>query len=435
MTSVACVGGPFRAHEGGGPDKDDGHSGAVDDSRPALEAIYHPDRRDYASFREAYSGLLEPNYLPFMVHRFSRNTAAGEALVFCRWAEDQMPIPVVIETPHIPEALQDEFNPIDPAEYVEAADDALAVWQAELEGLVRFERVDAPGSGRLAIELKGERAPVPVPDRQRLGRVEALVDSCRASGWDRDAERMRVRFELTELEIQLADDRGLLPPTIVRRLVIHELGHALGMRGHSPSPGDVMYPVLKDSPGRDELSLQDVNSFVTLYRLPNGAHLVDLPDGDPPPRPPPAPPTGAPDISMSPFVDTRSGFEIQVPTGWLTIEEPHGVFVTNGPSWDYDVSLRIFVWPSPTIEDFLACCSGELLADSWFRHRSQIVVNGRRALKLLLEDAEGEHAQELLFVELGDGRVMLVIWEVPVEFEREWQPWRQACLNTLEIWD
>ncbi len=86
----------------------------------SAEAAYHPDRRDYATFREAHPGLLEPNYLPFMVHRFRRNAAVGDALVFCRWSESQMPILVHLETPDIPASLQDEFRPRDPELYREA---------------------------------------------------------------------------------------------------------------------------------------------------------------------------------------------------------------------------------------------------------------------------------------------------------------------------
>ncbi len=395
---------------------------------------YQPDRRDYASFREANPELLEPNYLPFMVHRFESDAAVGDALVFCRWFAGGMPIAVYIEPPVIAAALQDEFNPRRPEDYVEAVAESLGVWERELEGLVSFRRVDEPAAAALTLRIVGEEGPVPVADRQRLGVAEALQAACRSYGWDGEAQRMLVRFELPMLVIHLADERGLLPPSLVRRIAIHELGHALGMRGHSPSRGDVMYPVLSDAPGHDELSLQDVNSFLSLYRLPNGAHLADLPPGGPAARLPPAPPSGAPMLAMAPHVDARRGFELHLPAGWLRIEEPRGLFIANGPSWDYDVSLRIFVWPSPSIEDFLRCCSRGLLAGSWFRERAFVVVKGRRALKLRVEDAEGRLAQQYLFIELGDGRVMMIAAESPVEYEQAWQPWFQVCLNSLEIW-
>jgi hypothetical protein len=401
---------------------------------PPVVSAYHPDRRDYSSFRLAFPGLLEPNYLPFMVHRFARDTAQGDALIFCRWSEDQMPISVYLNEPVFDESVLDEFIPVRPHAYVQAGVDALQIWERDLDGLIRFQRVDSPEQAKLQIRLLGERAPVPVPDRQRLGAAEKLVDACRSLGWDPDADRMRVRFDLPELVVHLADESGPLPPSIVRRLVLHELGHGLGMRGHSPSPGDVMYPRLGDAPGPEELSVQDVNSFIALYELPQGARYGDVPPDGPSPRPAPAPPSGGPRVDTAPYVDARRGFEIEVPASWVRIEEPQGVFFSDGPSWDHTVSLRLFVWPAPTIERFMVCCAGDMLEGTWFRQSAWIVVGGRRTLQLRFEDAAGERAIEWLVVELGDGRVILIATESPVGYEAAWRPWFQTFLASLEIW-
>jgi predicted Zn-dependent protease len=399
---------------------------------------YHPNRPDYATFREANPGLHEPNYLPFMLHRFARSPGIADALIFCRWADAQMPIRVHVVEPSLDVGLQNEFHPIAPARFVAAAEEALEVWAEALEGAVAFERVDTPEDAMLQIVLRGTRAPRPAPGVMRLGRAEGLVDACRAYGWDADAERLRVRFSLPELEIHLADDTGLLPPTIVRRLVIHELGHALGMRGHSPSPGDVMYAELADAPGRDELSLQDVNSFLALYRLPNGTHFVDAPaEADllsTVDAPHVVPPDYA-DPDVSPYVDSEHGFEIDLPRSWVRIPEPHGGFFTDGPSWDYNASMRIFVWPSQRIEDFVACCARELLAGSWLRTRTETQHAGRRALRLEIEDSAGQTADTLLFIEIGDGRVMLVAMTRPAATALAWAAWFEASLASLEIWE
>jgi len=398
-------------------------------------APYQPDRRDYAAFRQAHPNLLEPNYLPFMAHRIPGDEVRGDALVFCRWSSEQMPIRVFIDAEAIPPELQDEFDPRPLAAYVAVLEEALATWQRELEGLVRFERVEDPREASLRLRLLAEKAPVPEAGKRVLGMTAALRGACRASGWDPDAERLRVRFELPELQIYLADDFGLLTAQQVGRVALHELGHALGMRGHSPSPGDLMYAVLRDAAGQEGLSDQDIHSFVSLYRIPNGEHLAQVPPGPPPPRPPPAPPSGAPTLSLAPWVDARFGYEIRMPAGWLRIEEAHGVFAANGPTWDHDASLRIFVWPYPTLEAFLQRFSVELFADTWLVHRAQLAVLGRRALEIEVEDAEGSLARELLFVELGDGRVMMLAAEMPVAFRREWQPWLEACIASLEIWE
>ena len=41
---------------------------------------------------------------------------------------------------------------------------------------------------------------------------------------------------------------------------------------------------------------------------------------------------------------------------------------------------------------------------------------------------------DFIFVELGDGRVMVILTECPVEVSEAWQPWFQAVLTSLEIW-
>ena len=59
-------------------------------------APYTPDRRDYAAFRAAYADVLEPNYLPFMVHRAPQSGGRDDLMIFCRWSDEEMPLPVYI---------------------------------------------------------------------------------------------------------------------------------------------------------------------------------------------------------------------------------------------------------------------------------------------------------------------------------------------------
>jgi hypothetical protein len=48
----------------------------------------------------------------------------------------------------------------------------------------------------------------------------------------------------------------------VRRVIMHELGHALGIWGHSPNPGDVM----SEDPSPARVSIADVNTLRLAYR-------------------------------------------------------------------------------------------------------------------------------------------------------------------------
>jgi hypothetical protein len=403
-------------------------------SESASDEVYRPDRRDYFAFREAYPDLVEPNYLPFMVHRMPGHTAAGDDLLFCRWSESSMPLAVYIESPSIPSELQNEFSPVAPDRLVQAVGRALETWERELEGLVRFRRVEEPAMASLRLRLIGEAAPTPESEIQVLGATEALREACRTHGWDPDSERVRVSFGVPELTVYVADGFGLLTPDQVERVAMHEIGHALGMKGHSPFSTDFMFRILHDRRAVARLSDQDVNSFVSLYRLPNGAHYGYAAPGDPPTRPDPGPPGDDPELSVGPYVDARLGFEVRTPSGWMRAPDEHGLFASNGPIWDHDASFEIFVWPYSTIESYLDRFSRELFADTWRRYSAWMVVNGRRSLAVAVEDPAGRRAMDFIFVELGDGRVMVILTECPVEVADAWRPWFQAALASLEIW-
>jgi len=63
------------------------------------------------------------------------------------------------------------------------------------------------------------------------------------------------------------DDRVALPSEIYE-VVLHEMGHALGLLGHSDDPRDIMYPHISDLPDKG-LSARDRNTLRALYAGPN----------------------------------------------------------------------------------------------------------------------------------------------------------------------
>jgi hypothetical protein len=395
---------------------------------------YRPDRREYLAFREGFPGVLEPNYLPFMVHRKPGDDASGDLLLFCRWPAEAMPLTVYVEEAVIPAALQNEFDPVDPGGFTQAVVRALETWEAELEGLVLFQQVDAAEEALLKLRVLAEEAPRPEPDVRVLGATEALRRACEPHGWDPDSERLEVSFRVPEAVLYAADDFGLLTETQVEAIAVHEIGHALGMLGHSPIPTDLMYRVLGEHTSARGLSDADVNSFVSLYRLPNGTHYGHVSPDAASPRPVPGAPSGGVELSFAPHVDARLGFELRTPAGWLRAVQRHGFFTANGPIWDHDVSFEVFVWPYATLEEYLERFGPQLFAGTWRRYSAPVVVAGRRARAVAVEDASGQWALGFHFVELGDGRVMVLLAVCPVDVEKSWRPWFEAVLASLEIW-
>jgi hypothetical protein len=57
----------------------------------------------------------------------------------------------------------------------------------------------------------------------------------------------------------------LLRQRRIAAIMLHELGHALGLWGHSPDPGDIMY----QTPTARDLTLRDITTIRRLYGLPS----------------------------------------------------------------------------------------------------------------------------------------------------------------------
>lgn len=405
------------------------------------------DRHAYFAFRARHPGLLEPNYLPFLAHRVP---SRDDALVLCRWDDDAMPLAVAIDAPRIPDTLQDEFDPKAPALYTEAARDALATWERELGGLVRF-RLAAPEEAVLRIALVGEVAPEPEPDVAVLGATalggaceigDALEQAPGAGGAAPDVARFSVRFHVSEVRLYMADRHGLLPPDQVRRNALHEVGHALGMRGHSPVPADLMYEVARDRPGADAPSPQDVNSFVSLYRLPNGTVYGRAPEpgdavatsqGAAPAGPPPGPPPGPPRLAVAPHVDSRFGYSLRLPDGWMRGETPQGIFAIDGTTWDYDASLQVIARGYDTAEAYLERHAAVHVGRGRVREERRIEIAGRTARRLVVEERLPGLAEEITVVPIGGGRVLVVIADCPAPVHGSYRPWFDAALASLRV--
>ncbi len=140
-------------------------------------------------------------------------------------------------------------------------------------------------------------------------------------------------------------------------------------------------------------------------------------------------------LALAPYVDARFGFELRVPRGWYRVESPHGVFAANGPTWDHEASIEVFVWPARTIAEFLARFERSFLSGKWFLHDARVVVDGRPALKIVVANASRDFEESFVIVEVGGGSVLMMHGMWPIDQSVGWQPWFLATLGSLEIWD
>jgi predicted Zn-dependent protease len=405
---------------------------------------YVHNRDDYFAFRATHPELLEPNYLPFMVYEVPAHPEGlasrlrgwlgggkrqGRRLVFCHWQPEDMPLQVWIEPPRGLDAFQDAPSLRSPERYVAAVEQALATWQRDLDGAVRFETAASAADADLEIQLRGERAPEPTADVRVYGAAN-VGDSCRVQGGD-PSFRLDVRYQVRDIRLYVADEHGLLLPDQVEGIARHEIGHALGMRGHSPIPADLMFEEADDRRDREGLGIPDVNSFVSLYKIPSGTVYAD-PDKPRAAEPPRLLPDGPPRLELAPHVDTRLGFEIQTPEGWPREPSPYGVVAMNGVPWDYEASFQLNVYRFATIEDFVERFGPSYLVDATLLAIHERTVAGRRAREVSVLTDIGMFEQMTL-IESGDGRVLVAVAECPSEHREAYEPWFAAVLGSLEV--
>lgn len=395
---------------------------------------FHPTRFDYGAFRSARGPdeIREPNYLPFMATRFALSGGDEDLLVLCRWDVERFPLAVAVDAPHVSPELQNEFDRLkEPNAFVDAAWNALDAWQRALGGVVSFRRVGGNQDPDLRIRLMGEVGPAPEAGVQVLG-TTPMRDACRVEGRSVWPDRVEVSYDVPEIRIYVADDHGLLPPDQVQRNVLHEIGHALGMHGHSPIPADLMYEVARDR-RVDRLSTEDVNSFRALYRQPNGTIYARVPRGADLPRGvarAPAPPV---QLAAEPFVDPRLGYSIRPAAGWNTVPASRGVVMIDGLAWDYEASFQVIVRSYPSTAQYLERHGEAHVRGGKVVQEGPLDVAGRRAFWMRVTPLEGEMIEDHVFLESGDGRVLIVIMEAPRALRADFAPWFDAMLSTLQV--
>ncbi len=170
--------------------------------------------------------------------------------VLLRWPERAMPLRVHLPPP--PAGLL-----TDPDAAREAVRLGVLGWSDVVApGLPSFVFVDDPGE-----------ADVPI------------VWSAKPRGWfiascSYEIDVFNRRLDVSHVLISgrwRGGDEAPLPQ--LEAAVLHEIGHALGLTGHSPSPGDVMYKYVTHET-RPVLSERDRRTLQALYSRPNGARVL-----------------------------------------------------------------------------------------------------------------------------------------------------------------
>jgi hypothetical protein len=170
-----------------------------------------------------------------------------------------MPIPVYI-TP-----------PPDPG-FANACIEGFEAWENKTAGMIRFVQVPMPEQAR--IQVVWEHLGLTSDNGQgALGANTTVRWKMDGAGLLRvggiplpvPTAHYKVPPQTIEVNIDVLNMRDLeTRPILLRNIVTHELGHALGLIGHSSDRCDIMYA---DSDEYSRLSQRDINTLMRLYRL------------------------------------------------------------------------------------------------------------------------------------------------------------------------
>lgn len=171
-----------------------------------------------------------------------------------------MPIPVYI-TP-----------PPDPG-FANACIEGFEAWENKTQGMIRFVQVPMPEQARITVVW------------EHLGLTndngQGALGANTTVRWKMDGAALlkvggiplpvptgphyKVPPQTIEVNIDVLNMRDLeTRPILLRNIITHELGHALGLIGHSSDRCDIMYA---DSDEYSRLSQRDINTLMRLYRL------------------------------------------------------------------------------------------------------------------------------------------------------------------------
>lgn len=167
-----------------------------------------------------------------------------------RWPQSRLPITVSIKPdPSVPGFRQ---------EYVDVLKQAFADWEQASNGFFRFEFTNDPAARlvctwtddtkKMISTAEGGHTVV-VPDSKGILKVDIILLS---------VPPMRTQK---------------ISNNYARRIDLHEIGHALGILGHSKNPNDIMFSTVMPADTVPELSMRDKATLSKIYNA--SAELVN----------------------------------------------------------------------------------------------------------------------------------------------------------------
>lgn len=158
-----------------------------------------------------------------------------------------MPIPVFIQS--------------NQPSYVGAVRKALDTWENRTNGMIKF--VPAADKQQARITVIWSHLGIPTDRSVTEFGAHTITEWKVKTGPFASQKTGTVNPQIIEVNLDVIDPRDAdhkLP--LLQNLVTHELGHAIGLMGHSPERGDMMF---KDTDEYSRISQRDLNTLQKIY--------------------------------------------------------------------------------------------------------------------------------------------------------------------------
>jgi hypothetical protein len=155
---------------------------------------------------------------------------------------------------------------------------AFETWENSTNHAVRFAQVNDPNAARIQVTWK-HLGNAPDSKDCLLGAHTVTKYTKKGKGnlsvigvggipipiyIPKSGPKYKVPPQIIEINLDMIMSKNMrIRYKVLQNVVTHELGHALGLIGHSPNKTDIMYPITDEY---SRLSQQDINTLLKLYQ-------------------------------------------------------------------------------------------------------------------------------------------------------------------------